>query len=798
LTQDSEADSAERAPNGRPLDVGCRLVRPVLLAFGAAAALLPFSANSDHEAPFYPSFYPQEIKLQVLDPQAAVKGWSTAKVHAYAGSELFVTGDVPADAAVVTSLRSLLVLTFDAVTGRYAPASATARSRCDAAERTVPLLDLQSGGYVFHPYPITPYHADYLEQADRARQARSRYAMRAAKPGPEAIKVRAEGSLAQSLVPSAIRGAADRWDASLAEVSVESLTPPRPRGVVAPQPWLKLGWFQAYQLYAGVPALHGAAARAQADYQRLTTGAYRDAPERINLERALVRALTAGCERVVVGYTLRREYYNSEYSVGVENVAADSQTGLTSSIFPRTVKLKDFPWNGWLRVGLDSTPNSAWNPVGGLNDRFGRLLWAAVSDPALLPEPYGGGWLANRAEVADPEGPVSMPADALLPELGTGLPRSAGPGKTAKLRLRYSLVSSPFHDGSAPSVADVVYPYLFAFRWGSAARVGRDAFDPGIADATAQMREWLAGFKVIETQTRKRDYGGDMTFSYRVPVIDVYLHHRSDDPWRAGAAAPPWCTLPWEVMVLMEEAVTRGIGAFSEAEAQRRGIPWLDLARDKKVGEQLAALVETFRGDGYRPAALTPWVSTEEARERWTALAAFYAQYGHFLVTNGPYRLNAWTADSATLGVFRDLGYPLGVGTFDAYAIPLRGFVSATEDRATGIDIQAEIERVVRSQRSYDIARVPLPDALAELDQEERPVCAYVIIDRTGKVLRTGSVRPGKEGRFAIELGGLTAPGMYTVAAAVLIGGNRVNAEVRFIEHRAVAVRRRETASATK
>jgi hypothetical protein len=35
----------------------------------------------------------------------------------------------------------------------------------------------------------------------------------------------------------------------------------------------------------------------------------------------------------------------------------------------RTVKLKDFPWNGWLQLGLQPHPSAAWNPVGGFTDR---------------------------------------------------------------------------------------------------------------------------------------------------------------------------------------------------------------------------------------------------------------------------------------------------------------------------------------------------------------------------------------------------------------------------------------------
>jgi hypothetical protein len=761
---------------------GSRAHCVALAAASGVLALLSSLARAGHESPFYPSFYPQEIRLEVLAPSEAAAGWAKPLVHAYAGSDLFAQGKAPADAAAATSLRALVVLSFDATAGRYAAGRATAAERCAAATRIVPLLDQVHEGYVFHPYPITPYHADYLAHADRALMARSLYQRKASDFEP-AFRVRAQGPLAQSLVPAS-SGLTD-WDATVEEVDIDQLAPPEPQGVLGQAPWLKQGWFQTYRLYAQAPAARAAAMRAASDYQRLTTGAYRDEAERVNLERALVAALGADCERVVVGYALRKEYFNTEYSVGVENVGADSQAGLASAIFPRTVKLKDFPWNGWLRVGLAAPPEAAWNPVAGLNDRFGRLLWDAVGDPALLPEPYGGGWIANRGEIAadGTNGPASVPTTALRPELGSGVLHQVGAGKTARQRLRYSLVSSAFHDGSAPAVADILYPYIFAFRWGDAGH-SREHVDPEVARSTERIREWLAGFRVITIETRKKDFGSDLVFTYRVPVVDVYLARRADDRWAAGAAAPPWSTLPWNVIVLMEEAVTRGIAAFSRQEAQRRGIPWLDLARDKAVGAKLAELVETFRREGYRPEALKSLVSVDEAQERWASLAAFHDHYGHFLVTNGPYRLDSWTAEGATLQVFRDLGYPLGVGAFDAYAIPLRGYVSSVEDRGGRLTIDADVERVVRSQRSYDIERVPLPGVLAELDEEERPVCAYILSDRAGKVLQARSVRPDPNGRFVIDLRGLTTPGMYTVAAAVVIGGNRVNPEVRLIEHR--------------
>lgn len=746
------------------------------------------TARAGHESPFYPSFYPHEIRIETLDPAAAAAGWPKARVHAYVGDDLFAGGPALADATAVESLHSYVLLTFDASAGRYAALGGDAESRCAAAGRTLRALVPRDAGFVFHPYPVTPYHPDYLEQFDLARQAQARYSVAAgdavARPS---LRIRAKGALAQRLVPESWKADPGDWDATLEEIDVgELVAAAAGPGAWDALPWIKEGWFQAYRLYAGHVREGVSRNSAQAAYGRLVNGEYRHSPERMNLERMLVSALIAGCDRVVVGYTLRREYFNANYSLGVENAAFDSQAGFLSRVFPRSVKLKDFPWNGWLRLGIATKPAAAWNPVGGFSDAYGRLLWLMVSDPAMLPAPYGSGWIANRVSVSPTtpaSGAVTVPKDALKPRAGTGLLRRVGAGKTAQQRLRYSVMASAFHDGTETGMADILYPYVFAFRWSGEHPGNGGAFDPVIARSTALAREWLAGFKVIGARTQTRNFGGDLKFDYRVLVVDVYLNHRSSDPSEAAVIAPPWSTIPWELMVLMEEAVQRGIAAFSEGEAQRRGVPWLDLARDRITGERLAALVDEFRLQAYRPDRLHELVTAKEARERWTALARFYADHGHFLLTNGPYRLDSWS-DGVVLQVFRDLSYPLGVGSFDEYAIPLRAFAAKIEDRGDRIEIRADVERVSRSQRNYEIERVALGPALGDADDRERPECRYVIVGPHGNVVRAGTAHFGNSGRCVIGLKDLPVPGLYSVVAALYVGSNSVNPEVKIIEHR--------------
>jgi len=779
-----------------------------VLLVGALCIGAPRATLAGHESPFYPSFYPQEIRIEALDPAAARAGWSKARVHVYVGDDPFSGSPTPADAAAVLRLHSFLVLTFDGASGRQGSGSAGERNRCADAGRIVAALAPGGADFFMHPYPVTPYHADYLQHFDLARLARAQFKRGGAEGS--AVRMRAKGALAQSLVPARWRAQGSEWDATLEEIDLDRLA--REHGISiagwSGPPWAKQGWFHAYRLLAGHPQDGAAHKASDAAGRRLLTGEYRDPTERVNLERMLVSTLVAGCGRMVVGYRVKREHFNSEYSVGVENIAFDSQSGFDSPVFARTVKLKDFIWNGWLRLGVATKPAAAWNPVGGFDDDFGRVLWRAVGDPALLPAPQGGHWISNRVSVGQKPAAaaVAIPKDAVKPKAGTGILEPVGTGRTAQRHFRYYVTLSDFHHGAHTSVADIVYPYIFAFRWGASGPGESAASDPSVARSTALVRQWLAGFKVVRVEEQVKNYGADLKFSYRVPVVDVYLNHRLGDPWERSRSdqglrslnpdprtsepweeasiAPPWSTLPWEVVVLMEEAVQRGIAAFTESEAQRRGIPWLDLARDRETGKRLAALVERMRLDAYRPDALKELVSAEEARERWTALARFHAQHGHFLVTNGPYRLESWSAGAAVLQVFRDLSYPVGLGTFDYLSVPLKAYVSKVENRGARLELRADVERVSKFQRSYKIVRTAVEPGSRDMDERERPECHYVIVGPDGKVVRTGVQPLDKNARFVVDLGKLRAPGRYTVMTALYVRGNSVNPEIKVFEHR--------------
>ena len=719
-------------------------------------------AWAGHELTFYPAFYPQEVSVRWVEPRAAAPLLLKNALHAYVGADP-LAGTPTEKVRYVESLRGWVVLTFARPAG-------DAEARCAAGAAVVRALGPRAP-FVAHPWPVTPYHDDYVQQYDLVQRARER--------GAGAVpRVRAAGVLKSALSAAGVSVAADA-DAVVEEITLSSLlegVETRLAGWHGP-PWLKEGWFQAWLLES--PALPAPAREAAEEtFRRRSQGAPLAAAERINLERRLVAQATAGCERVVLGYTLRREALNADYNEGVENIAVDSQAGVASPIFLRTVKLKDFPWNGWLHVGAEGGARAAWNPVAGFSDPTGRVIWAAVGDPALLLDPDNARFVPNRVRPQAIDDGGEVPAEAVVPTAGALKP--AGAGVSARQKIVYRVLLSNLHDGQRMTAADILYPYAFASRWSVS---GARTYDPDVERATATLRQTLAAVRVVRVDTEVR-LVDDQQLLYQVALVEVYLK-TAVDPRYAPALAPPWSPVPWTVMALMDQAVERGVAAFSEREARRRHLPWLDLVRDARTGAALARLVADFERRAWVPEALRGLVTPEQARQRWHALAEFHRRTRHFLVTAGPYQMGRVTPASATLPVFRDFTYPLGVGSFDQYAIPVRAYVRAVERRGDRLAVQADVENVEKAGRSYKIVREPFtPRPPGEATREALAV-HWTVVGPGDEVVAAGASRDVQGGRLMVDLTGRVKPGTYRVVLALALNGNLVNPEVTVVSYRA-------------
>ena len=371
--------------------------RRALIIFTMAVATVTV-ARSGHELPIYPSYYPHEIELSAIAPERAAELLLAGKIQAYVGNPPRFAGAPPATIGSIESLGSFVIVRVNP----SSPSISDGRSACAVAEAVVRGLAGKHDALILHPYPVTPFHGDYLHHVDLAEAAKERFVgVRSDSAGSDlqGLKVTASSAFTRSLVKPEWLTQGSQSDAEVTEVDAAKLVASAGyamNGWLGPA-WIRAGWHHAALLLNGQTGGDQAQGRlVETNLKRLQTFAYDNPVERINLERSLVTALASGCRTRVAGYTVKREYFSTVFTAGIENIAYDAFAGFNSPMFVRTVKLKDFPWNGWLALGIDARPAAAWNPIAGFTDDFGRLMWSAVSDPALIPSPNDFSWMLNR------------------------------------------------------------------------------------------------------------------------------------------------------------------------------------------------------------------------------------------------------------------------------------------------------------------------------------------------------------------------------------------------------------------
>ena len=114
--------------------------------------------------------------------------------------------------------------------------------------------------------------------------------------------------------------------------------------------------------------------------------------------------------------------------------------------------------------------------------------------------------------------------------------------------------------------------------------------------------------------------------------------------------------------------------------------------------------------------------------------------------------MKRWSAEAVTLEAFRDLTYPLGVGSYDAYAVPRRGYITNVEQEKCRIRLSGDIETIVKFSRSYRIERVPMQSVSRDALKRAAPECRYVVIDDKGEVVLAGVAALDDAVTFQIDL----------------------------------------------
>src|SRR5262249_19920235 len=128
---------------------------------------------------------------------------------------------------------------------------------------------------------------------------------------------------------------------------------------------------------------------------------------------------------------------------------------------------------------------------------------------------------------------------------------------------------------------------------------------------------------------------------------------------------------------------------------------------------------------------------------------------------------------------FVDVISPWGVGSYDNYGAPRRGYITTVAQKDGQITLSGDIELLEKHMRSYDLVRTPLRMVPANTRARSAPECRYMVTDGEGRVVLVGQVPLADDGNFHVDVRGKVSVGDFMVFAQVIVNGNAANAEIK-------------------
>jgi hypothetical protein len=184
--------------------------------------------------------------------------------------------------------------------------------------------------------------------------------------------------------------------------------------------------------------------------------------------------------------------------------------------------------------------------------------------------------------------------------------------------------------------------------------------------------------------------------------------------------------------------------AWSVDNADLWGVDMLDPTKGTSLPILATALTD-LQTANYIPPELNGMVSESEAEARWSAYAAWYADMGHFYVSNGPYYFDHADTDALQISLKPFREYPFKADVWDDMLT-----VKIPEVTATGVPTSV----VPGLSATFDFA------VTADDVPYENADMTYLLMDPTGTLLGSGNVTNLGAGAFSAELTGTDTSGM--------------------------------------
>ncbi|OYT64988.1 hypothetical protein B6U74_04405, partial [Candidatus Bathyarchaeota archaeon ex4484_205] len=125
-------------------------------------------------------------------------------------------------------------------------------------------------------------------------------------------------------------------------------------------------------------------------------------------------------------------------------------------------------------------------------------------------------------------------------------------------------------------------------------------------------------------------------------IIEYYVNYTALDAEDVVHWASDWPSIPWHVLAIGLEAEAKGLLAFSADKAEAKEVEQTNYIGGPSLNI-LSQMLDEAESEGYIPFSelLGEYVSTDDAKDRYSKLKTWYEERGHFWVSNGPYYLHS-------------------------------------------------------------------------------------------------------------------------------------------------------------
>ncbi len=481
----------------------------------------------------------------------------------------------------------------------------------------------------------------------------------------------------------------------------------------------------------------------------LNNGNFTDLAQRRDM---MAKAMAMGLEDSLQVWLIDGKNY-APFNAKVQ-VTTDLAAGVESAaVGPYTVRFVGQE-GGTLKWGEPDLFAEPWNPIAGSNWAFDHAAYGMTSGQGFLSDPYTGLVWPLRAQKADitvdksvianksldwvtlsTADKVEVPADAWVDwDAAKQVFVTAGEKFTATQTAKYkSVVTYPadlyttvkWHDGTPFSAADVVMGMIMTF---DRAKKDSKIYDEQAVPNYESFISSFKGVKIVSTDPL---------------VIETYSDLTQPD---AENMATSWWPIyaygeaPWHVLALANLAEEAGQLTYSADKADKLKVEQTNLIGGPSL-EILNSKLISATAESYIPYAPTmgKYVTADEAKARYEALAPFYTHHLTFWVGTGPYILDRvyLTEKAATLKHFAD--YPDLANRWSNFGKPMLADATIEGDAQVKIGGEATFNVNV----TFDGA----PYKTADIKQVK-----YLLYNAKGEVVTVAAAEAVADGQYKIVL----------------------------------------------